>query len=176
MPERHNQRLEEQVHPRLMIRGIAIAIGLAVAGPACGADIVGRASVIDGDTIEIGGTRIRFDGIDAPESRQTCRDADGKKYRCGQRSADALDEFLAVSRPTSCTPKGKSYDRVVASCWRADGEDVSAWMVRHGYAVDWPRYSKGRYAAEQTEAKAARVGIWAGTFERPCVVRAARCD
>ena len=49
--------------------------------------IVGRASVIDGDTIEIHGTRIRLYGIDAPESRQTCRDGLGREYRCGQCKA-----------------------------------------------------------------------------------------
>lgn len=156
---------------------LSIAVVLSSAHIANGRpNLTGRATVIDGDTIEIGGKRIRFDGIDAPESRQTCLDAGGKKYRCGQRSAEALDEFLAASRPTTCAPKGKSWDRVVASCRRADGKDVSAWMVRNGYAVDWPKYSKGLYAAEQAEAKAARAGIWAGTFERPCVVRKARCD
>ncbi|WP_439626636.1 thermonuclease family protein [Shinella sp.] len=139
-------------------------------------DIVGRATVIDGDTIEIGGTRVRFDGIDAPETRQTCLDANGAKYRCGQQSALALDDFLAASRPTTCTPKGKSWDRIVASCRRADGEDVNAWMVRNGHALDWPKYSRGRYAAEQTAAEASSAGIWAGQFERPCIVRKARCD
>lgn len=88
-----------------MLPRISIAAGmLLVASFAHADDIVGRASVIDGDTIEIGGTRIRFDGIDAPESRQTCRDAAGAKYRCGQQSALALDKFRAVSRPTICTP------------------------------------------------------------------------
>lgn len=129
-----------------MMRVAILFAGIAIAWPAHSADIVGRASVIDGDTIEIGGTRIRFDGVDAPERRQTCLDADGAKYRCGHQSAFALDDFLAASRPTTCTPKGKSWDRMVASCWRADGEDVSAWMVRNGHAIDWPKYSKGRYA------------------------------
>jgi len=47
--------------------------------------IAGRASVIDGDTLEIAGKQIRLLGIDAPESSQTCTDSRGSRYRCGQR-------------------------------------------------------------------------------------------
>ena len=36
------------------------------------ADISGPARVIDGDSIEIAGERIRIHGIDAPERSQTC--------------------------------------------------------------------------------------------------------
>lgn len=143
---------------------------------ASSAEIAGRASVIDGDTIEISGQRIRFDGIDAPESRQVCRTSSGEAYRCGRVSADALDRFLAQSRPTFCIPKGKSYDRIVAVCRRADGADLNAWMVRNGHAIDWPKYSKGRYADEQREAKAKQRGVWSGEFQTPCEVRRSRCD
>ncbi len=143
---------------------------------ASAAEITGRATVIDGDTIEIAGSRIRFDGIDAPESRQTCENASGKTYRCGQASAAALDRFLSQSRPTTCAATGRSYDRIVGRCVRADGNDVNAWMVRNGHAIDWPKYSGGRYAADQAEAQAKRRGIWSGSFQPPCVVRKARCD
>lgn len=139
-------------------------------------EIEGRASVIDGDTIDIQGTRIRFDGIDAPESRQRCMDGSGQPYRCGKVSAEALDAFLAESRPVSCHKTGRDRDRIVAVCTRADGTDVNRWLVTNGYAIDWPKYSKGRYAEEQRQAKAAGAGIWAGTFDRPCVVRGSRCD
>lgn len=61
--------------------------------------ITGVASVIDGDTIEVHGQRIRFNGVDAPESGQYCDDAKGFEYPCGRRSAEALDAFLAASRP-----------------------------------------------------------------------------
>jgi hypothetical protein len=68
--------------------------------------IVGRASVIDGDTVDIGKTRIRFEGIDAPESWQRCSKS-SKPYRCGKEAADALDGFLAASRPLRCAPHYK---------------------------------------------------------------------
>lgn len=153
----------------------AILAALLLAGPVHAADITGRMSVIDGDTGEIHGVHIRLDGIDAPESRQLCRDAAGRPYRCGQVSANALDAFLQPSQPITCRPTGKSYDRVVAVCRRADGAEVNAWLVANGYAIDWPKYSRGRYAGEQRRARAARLGIWAGKFEMPCAFRERAC-
>ena len=64
--------------------------------------LIGVPSVIDGDTIEIHGQRMRLNGIDARESAQLCLDATGKKYRCGQKASLALADFLEAHRPTSC--------------------------------------------------------------------------
>lgn len=139
------------------------------------ADQIGRASVIDGDTIEIAGERIRFNGVDAPESWQRCLDANGAEYRCGKVAADALDAFLAESRPTQCRELGRDrYKRAVAECFRADGVSVNAWLVRNGHALDWPRYSKGRYAGEQADAEREGLGMWQGQFMAPWEARAKR--
>ncbi|ESZ56511.1 nuclease [Mesorhizobium sp. L103C131B0] len=136
--------------------------------------IAGVASIIDGDTIEVHGQRIRFNGIDAPESKQYCDDAKGFEYPCGRRAAKALDAFLAASRPVQCTfVTWDRYDRFVGDCRRADGASVAAWMVEQGQALDWPRYSRGAYAGQQATAKAAKVGLWAGTFLAPWEWRAA---
>jgi endonuclease YncB( thermonuclease family) len=76
----------------------ALVALLALCAPACSAELTGRASVIDGDTIEIHGTRIRLFGIDAPEAQQACTDAASQPYRCGQQAANALAEYLDGKR------------------------------------------------------------------------------
>ncbi|MDX8518726.1 thermonuclease family protein [Mesorhizobium dulcispinae] len=139
--------------------------------------ITGVASVIDGDTIEVHDQRIRFNGIDAPESRQYCDDAKGFEYPCGRRSAEALDSFLAASRPVQCAfVTWDRYDRFVGDCRRADGASVAGWMVEHGQALDWPRYSHGAYAKQQAKAQAAKLGLWVGKFQAPWDWRAEHAD
>jgi endonuclease YncB( thermonuclease family) len=136
--------------------------------------MAGRASVIDGDTVEIASQRIRFNGIDAPESRQYCDDPKGFEYPCGRRAAQALDEFLAASRPLRCSFVARDrYGRLVGDCKRADGRNVQAWLVEQGLALDWPRYSNGAFATQQAAAEAAHRGVWQGRFDRPWDWRAA---
>lgn len=145
-----------------------LAALLLLTAPAMAGDIVGRADVVDGDTIDIGKVRIRLDGVDAPESWQTCHDAAGKLYRCGARAAEALDALLAASRPTRCRQVDTDrYGRVVAECLRADGKSVNAWLVLNGFAIDFRRYSRGRYLPEQSEAQRHKRGVWRGTFVNP---------
>lgn len=131
--------------------------------------------MIDGDTIEIAGKRVRLHGVDAPESWQKCEDGDGGNYRCGKEAAAALDQFLAASRPTRCDfVERDRYNRLVSVCFRADGRDANRWLVQSGNAVDWERYSKGAYATAQEEAQVRGVGIWRGKFLLPCEARAER--
>ncbi len=144
------------------MRAIPLVLAL-IATPAL-ADVAGVASVIDGDTLEIHGQRIRFHGIDAPESRQLCR-LDGKPWQCGKDAANALAEKIA-RRPVTCEDLGRDrYDRIVARCTVA-GEDIESWMVRQGWALAYRRYSLD-YVDEEVDARAARRGIWAGEFVKP---------
>lgn len=134
-------------------------------------DLVGRATVVDGDTLEIHGQRIRLWGIDAPESDQLCRGADSLQYRCGAKAANGIDEFID-GRPVSCTPITQDrYGRTVASCVVA-GSDLGDWLVRQGLALDWPQYSNGKYAAAQRDAVTNQRGMWAGNFVDPWKYRA----
>ena len=126
--------------------------------------IVGRASVIDGDSIEIQGTQIRLYGIDAPEGAQTCL-REGVPTRCGQHAAKALADKIA-SHTVTCEPKDRDrYNRIVAVC-RAEGEDLNAWMVAEGWALAYRQYSTD-YIAEEERAKKSKRGIWVGEFIPP---------
>lgn len=128
--------------------------------------IIGRATIIDGDTLEIHGQRIRLWGADAPESGQTCQRA-GETYRCGAQSANALAAWIG-QRPVTCVPRGRPdrYRRIVATC-AVRGHDVGAWLVRNGHALDFRRYSRGAYAGDQAAAQKQGAGVWAGEFQMP---------
>ncbi len=144
------------------MRTLTIALCL-LATPAL-ADVTGVASVIDGDTIEVHGQRIRLHGIDAPESRQLCR-LDGKPRQCGKGAANALADKIA-RRPVTCEDLGRDrYKRIIARCTVA-GEDLEKWMVVNGWAVAYRRFSLD-YVDEEADAQAARRGIWAGEFVKP---------
>ena len=121
-------------------------------------DLTGQASIVDGDTLEIHGARIRLWGVDAPESSQLCRGADRLQYRCGARVANKLDAFID-RRPLSCIPISlDQYGRTVATC-SVGGVDLGEWLVSNGLALDWPQYSRGRYDGVQREAEHAGRGL-----------------
>lgn len=84
----------------------AAALTAFTLSPGIASNLVGHASVIDGDTLEIHGTRIRLWGIDAPESSQLCRGEDSLPYRCGAKAANELDAFIA-GRAVSCEVVGR---------------------------------------------------------------------
>lgn len=130
--------------------------------------IQGRATTVDGDTIEIHGTRVRLNGIDAPESTQLCQSRNGKPYRCGAASAKALDALLKSSSPTLCRfVTWDQYQRYVGDCYLNNGVSVQEWMVANGHALDWPRYSNGIFAGHQEQARRKKLGVWQGSFNLP---------
>jgi endonuclease YncB( thermonuclease family) len=140
--------------------------------PSMTATIAGRASVIDGDTLEIRGTRIRLNGIDAPESRQTCRDRNGAEYRCGHRAAFSLADKIGSANLACAVLDHDRYGRSVATC-RLGETDVNGWMVASGWAIAYRQYSRV-YIDEEAAAQAAGAGIWAGRFTPPWEWRAAQ--
>ena len=106
-----------------------LCVVVALTATAHAADLVGQASVVDGDTLEIHGTRIRLWGIDAPETTQLCRNDESLQYRCGAKAANDLDAFIA-RRPVDCLPvRLDQYGRTVAVCSIA-GEDVAGAFAR----------------------------------------------
>lgn len=133
-------------------------------GAANSAQLIGVASVIDGDTIEIHGQRIRLHGIDAPESSQICT-RDGRPWKCGQEAANKLAEKIGKQTVTCASKDKDKYGRIVAVC-SASATDLNGWLVSEGAAVAYRKYSQD-YIGQETTAKGSRKGIWDSEFEMP---------
>ena len=102
---------------------------------------------------------------------QLCRGEYSLQYRCGAKAANDLAAFIN-SRPVSGMPLTVDrYRRTVASCAVA-GVDLADWLARQGLALDWPRYSHGRYSEAQNEACRSERGMWSGSFVEPWRFRA----
>jgi endonuclease YncB( thermonuclease family) len=141
----------------------AVAAGIACAA-ASQERIAGRPKITDGDSFEIRDTSIRLYGVDAPEGRQPCTRG-GREWACGEEAARRLRELVG-SGDVVCTKRDvDDYGRVVAQCSRG-GVDLAAEMARSGLAVAYRRYSSA-YVDEESEARAARRGLWAGEFTPP---------
>jgi endonuclease YncB( thermonuclease family) len=137
---------------------------LFLIGPAAAATLTGSADIVDGDTIKVGGITVRLYGIDAPEGRQAC-ERDGNTYACGKQATQALANLIA-GRSVECEIIGRDdYGRALGVCTVADTE-LNKTMVRNGWAFAFVKYAD-RYAADQDAAKAAKVGLWAGSFAKP---------
>lgn len=135
--------------------------------PALSADVIGQATVVDGDTLEIRGERIRLNGIDTPESSQLCMKPDGSRWRCGQKAAMALDRMIGNANVRCESSTRGRYGRLIATCFlNRSGENLNQRMVRDGWAMAYRQYSR-RYAPEENEARAARRNIWSGPFVPP---------
>ena len=115
----------------LMRSFIVFATILAASSAVAAENIVGVPRTSDGDTVQIGETKIRLNGIDAPESEQFCLDRKGERWGCGQAARAALDRE-AGRKSWTCAPiELDRYGRTIASC-TVGGEDINRWMVRAG--------------------------------------------
>jgi endonuclease YncB( thermonuclease family) len=146
----------------LTFRSVLVLACMALAPPLFAAEPGVR--VIDGDTIDVQGTRIRLFGIDAPETQQTC-ERGGTTWRCGQWSSRVLAEALDAGTITCAAVDRDRYSRIVAIC-HAGGVDLGQYMVRAGAARAYVRYSD-RYLGDEAQAKASRTGLWAATMISP---------
>src|SRR5258708_7954398 len=104
------------------------------------ANITGVARIVDGDTLIVSPTKIRLEGIDAPETDQVCLNASGVRWTCGIVARDRLAVHIA-GRDIGCTPVGiDAYKRTLGIC-RLAGEDLNGWMVDQGWALAYVKYS-----------------------------------
>lgn len=149
---------------------LVAAVALLAPSLALAETVTGSARLVDGDTMEIRGRIIRLHGIDAPETGQTCKDAGGRIYRCGEAAEAALRQLTEGRRVRCEGDEVDQYDRLIAVC-SAGRTNLNREMVRSGWAVAFRRFSDD-YLEQELEAAKANRGIWRGGFTRPVEHRA----
>ena len=130
----------------------------------CNTSLANNLKVIDGDTIVLNGEKIRFSGIDTPELKQTCLQ-NGKKIDCGMFAKILLVKKIGNNTP-QCISEGKDfYKRTLAECF-VNGESLSSFLVRSGYAFAYRKYST-KFIKDEEFAKVNKLGMWAMKFQYP---------
>lgn len=148
------------------MRAVILVAALSLSPFATAETVIGRASVIDGDTIEIRGDRIRLAAIDAPERGQNCRDAKNATYRCGSAASFALADRIGAANVRCEGSRRDRFGRLIAECFLGR-ESLNGWMVEQGWALAYRRYGGERHAAAEARARAAKRGVWQGEFTPP---------
>lgn len=152
---------------------LAACLGLAVALPSqlFAAEVfTGAARVVDGDTLDIGSVRIRLEGIDAPEAKQTCNNARRREWECGRSATDQLERLTKGNEVRCEATASDNYGRHLGTCFVA-GHDVNAEMIRQGLAWAFVKYSSTYVTVEQ-EARRAKRGVFEVVNTAPWEYRA----
>jgi endonuclease YncB( thermonuclease family) len=139
-----------------------IGLGLMFSQPIIAAPNV---YVTDGDTIHVGGTTYRLEGIDAPETKQNCKDKLGREFRCGLQATRLLRQLLGKGSVRCVSSSSDRYGRLLGHCV-AGRVDINGAMVEQGYARAFVKYSS-EYVADETVAMAAHRGLWSGQWQAP---------
>ena len=151
--------LRVRPHTFTMLTALSVACAAPVAGEA--RDLVGMATVIGADTIEIDSTRIRLWGIQGPALGQVCLKED-EEWPCGQRAADYLRKLID-GQPVSCEKKILGPDAPAVALCVVGSDDLALRMALAGYAVA-RRDESNAYVGLEGVASRQRRGLWSGDF------------
>ena len=131
----------------------------------------GAVRVVDGDTLDVGGTRVRLHGIDAPEIGQHCTRPDGVRWDCGTWVTAEVRARIDGRKATCDTMDTDRYGRTVARC-RVAGQDLGRQLVRDGLALAYRKYSMA-YDPDETAARKAGRGLHGHDMTPPAAHRRA---
>jgi endonuclease YncB( thermonuclease family) len=146
-----------------MSRFAAALLVLLLSPLAHAADVSGVPKIREADLVQIGNSRIRLSGIDAPSVDQLCLNTKGERWTCGVAARDELIKHVEGKSWTCHPGQTDRRGRLLARC-EVDGEDIQKWLVRSGWAL--ARISHD-YDADEKEAREAKVGMWQGAFIAP---------
>lgn len=151
-------------------RIILCLIFVYLSAPAIAGEWIGPAFATDGDTIYVGGVRLRLLGIDAPEIAQSCVDGERREYACGDAARSFLENLIRDQRVTCRGTQTDRWKRPLVRCAVA-GQDLGQALVQAGWAV---AYVSPDYLSAEDEARRRRIGMWAGQFVPPSEWRRGR--
>jgi endonuclease YncB( thermonuclease family) len=152
-----------------MFRFWSLFFLVALASPVVGAPN-GTIHVIDADTLDVGGVRVRLHGIDAPEMGQPCA-ANGQEWDCGAWARNAVVAAYEGRHATCARIDVDRYGRVVARCL-VNGADIGGALVNAGYAWAYRQYSED-YDHDEKAAAVMGSGLWGFQVQPPADYRAA---
>ncbi|WP_230168225.1 thermonuclease family protein [Roseomonas sp. CECT 9278] len=142
-----------------------VTYGIPEGAPAPAAQFTARVGVVDGDTLSMGGERLRIHGIDAPEMAQIC-DGPRGRYPCGEAARAAMAGVVGRGVVACRQLDTDQYRRRIVRCHDEQGRDIGAELVRQGWALAFTRYATD-YVAQEAAAREARRGLWDGRFDAP---------
>jgi endonuclease YncB( thermonuclease family) len=145
---------------KLLISALVLLPSLAQA-----ADITGVPKIREGDQVQIGTSRVRLFGIDAPSVDQLCLNNTAERWTCGVAARDELIKHAGNKSWTCHVNSTDRRGRAIARC-EIDGEDIQKWMVQNGWALAYDRASHD-YDADEATAREAKAGMWQGAFIAP---------
>lgn len=154
-----------------MLKVCLVILSFAIVLPAS-ADVMGRVRVIDGDTFDVAGVRVRLHGIDAPEDKQTCQTEQGTSWACGAWVTSTVGTLYDGKRARCREVDVDRYGRVVARC-SIDGRDVGQQLVSRGLAFAYRKYSMA-YDLDEKGAAVNDRGLHASRVQDPAQYRATR--
>jgi endonuclease YncB( thermonuclease family) len=148
-----------------MSRFAAALVILLAPSLAHAADVSGVPKIREADLVQIGNSRIRLSGVDAPSVDQLCLNTKGERWTCGVAARDELIKHTEGKSWTCRLGQTDRRGRALARC-EVDGEDIQKWLVRAGWALAFTRFSHD-YEADEKEAREAKAGMWQGAFIAP---------
>ncbi|MGR3520723.1 MAG: thermonuclease family protein [Roseovarius sp.] len=154
-----------------MLRISLLIVLMMFSSPVMAQGVDGAVRVVDGDTFDVGATRVRLHGVDAPELGQRCTNADGVAWDCGTWAADQVRRRIGGRMARCDTVDTDRYGRTVATCTVA-GQDVGRMPVTEGLALAYRKYSMA-YDLDEKRAVIAGRGLHAHRFDRPADYRRA---
>lgn len=127
--------------------------------------VSGKPHVITGSVLRLKGTDIKLLGIDAPSPDQTCSNARGQAYSCGQKSINWLQDWLNGQKVVCHIVGNVIKHRATGVCFLGQN-DVAAAVVNAGWAVAYTK-NTDIYVPYEKQARENLHGMWNGRFYRP---------